>query len=82
MPAVLYRGQPNSGESCISLQSTPTYSLAAKLPQHLSLAVPKLCVAMHEGVCKALLQDVVAPKCIRIHMIAATYVDLLTFTMH
>ena len=31
---VLFQGQPDSGESCIMLQSWPTHSLIAKFPQH------------------------------------------------
>ena len=37
---VLSRGQPDSGKSCIMLESRVTRTLVAKLSQHSSLAVP------------------------------------------
>ena len=36
---VLDRGQPDGREHCIALESEPTNSLVAKLPQHSSFAV-------------------------------------------
>ena len=42
---VLRRGHPDGGKCCIVLESRPTHSLVAKLPQHLSLAVHELCAA-------------------------------------
>ena len=42
------RGQPDSVESCIMLESELTRSLVAKLLQCLSLAVYKICIAIEE----------------------------------
>ena len=42
---VLHQGHPNSGKCCIVLESGPTRSLVAKLPQRLSHAVHELCAA-------------------------------------
>ena len=42
----LHQGQPSSGKRCIMLESGLTRSLAAKLLQHLSLAVCKFRVAI------------------------------------
>ena len=65
---VLRRGQPDSGEGCIMLQSGPTRSLVAKFPQHSVVACSAriscckgemLQTKPWTGVCKP---DVVAPK--------------------
>ena len=67
--AVLRRGQSDGGESCSVLESRPTRSLVAKLPQRSSLVVRKLRAAGEElrtrlrtGVCETLMPDVVAPE--------------------
>ena len=47
--SVLRRGQPNSGEGCIMLQSGPTCSLLAKFPHiQSSLAVCEFCASVDE----------------------------------
>ena len=65
------RGQPDSGESCIKLQSRPTRSLVAKFSQRPVVTcntrisccrVRTLRTKPRMGVCEALMPDVVAPK--------------------
>ena len=47
--SMLHRGQPDSGEGCIVLQSEPTRSLVAKFPHvQSSPAVCKFCAAREE----------------------------------
>ena len=78
--SVICRGQPNSGESCIMLQSRPAHSLDAKFPQHSVVAcstrisccrVRMLRTRPRTGVCEPLM--LWRPKSIR--TIAATYVS-------
>ena len=45
---VLWRGQPDDGESCIVLESGLTHSFVVKIPQHWSLVVYKFCAASRE----------------------------------
>ena len=70
--SVINRGQPDSGESCIVLQSGPTCSLVVKFPQR-SVVVAcstrisccrgrTLQMRPRTGVCKPLMPDVVTPK--------------------
>ena len=68
---VLCRGQPDSGESCIMLQSWPTRSLIAKFPQHSVVACSTQISCCRErtlqtrpwtSVCEPLMPDVVASK--------------------
>ena len=68
---MLRRGQPNSGESCIVLQSWPTRSLVAKFPHHSVIACSTQISCCRErtlqtrprtGVCEPLKPDVVASK--------------------
>ena len=69
--SVLCRGQSDSRESCIVLQSRPTCSIVAKFPQRLVVACSMqiLCCRGRTlqtrpwtGVCKPLMPDVMAPK--------------------
>ena len=68
---VLRRGQPDSGESCIVLQSWPTCSLVAKFLQRPVVACSTQISCCRErtlwmrpktGVCEPLMPDVVASK--------------------
>ena len=68
---MLRRGQPDSGESCIMLQSWPTHSLIAKFPQR-SVVVCSTQISccrertlqtrLQTGVCEPLTADDVASK--------------------
>ena len=69
--SVLRRGQPDSGESCIVLQSKLTRSLVAKCPQCSVFACSTrtsycrgrtLRMRPQMGVCELLMPDVMAPK--------------------
>ena len=84
---VLRQGQPNGGEGCIVLESGPTRTLVAKLPQCLLLEVCEFRAASEEH-CKRGYGWVGAKLCYRmlrrpkrIRMITAMYVssaDLLS----
>ena len=77
--SVTRRGQSDSGESCIMLQSGPTHSLVAKFPQHSVVACSMrisscrgrtLQTRPRMGVCEPLMPDVVSlsgPTYLRIH---------------
>ena len=69
--SVIRRGQPDSGESCIMLQSGQTRSLVAKFPQ-CSVITCSMRISCYRGrmlqtrpqtsVCEPLMPDVVSPK--------------------
>ena len=50
---MLCRGQPDSGENCVVLESGLTHSFVAKLLQQLSLVVRKFCAAVKNAANKA-----------------------------
>ena len=69
--SVIRRGQPDSGESCIMLQSGPIHSLIAKYPRSSVVACSTqisccrgrtLRTRPWMGVCEPLMPDVVSPK--------------------
>ena len=79
--SVIRWGQPDSGESCIMLQSGPTRSLVAKFPQHSVVACSMrisccrgrmLQTRPWTGVCEPLMPDVVSPK---VHQNNCSYVS-------
>ena len=79
--SVIRRGQPDSGESCIILQSGLTRSLIAKFPQHSVLAWSTqisrcrgsmLQTIPRTSVCEPLMPDVVSPK---VHQNNRSYVS-------
>ena len=77
--SVIHRGQPDSGESCIMLQSRPTRSHVAKFPQRSVVTCSTqisccrgrmLQTRPQMGVCKPLMPDVMllsGPTYLRIH---------------
>ena len=77
--SVICRGQSDSGESCIVLQSGPTHSLIAKFPRHSVVACSTqisccrgrtLQTRPRTGVCEPLMPDVVSlsgPRYLWIH---------------
>ena len=79
--SVLPRGQPDSRESCIMLQSGPTCSLVAKFSQR-SVIACSMQISCHRGrtlrtrlqtdVCEPLMPDVVASK---VHQNNRSYVS-------
>ena len=78
---VLRRGQPDSGESCVVLQSWPTHSLVAKFPQCSVIACSTQISCCRErtlqrrprtGVCEPLMPDVVVSK---VHQNNPSYVS-------
>ena len=79
--SVIHRGQPDSGESCIVLQSGPSRSFVAKFPQRFIVACSTriLCcrgrtlqTRPQTSVCKPLMPDVVSPK---VHQNNCSYVS-------
>ena len=69
--SVIRWGQPDSGESCIMLQSGPTCSLLDKFPQHSVIICSMRILCCKErtlqtrpltGVCEPLMPDVASPK--------------------
>ena len=89
--SVLRRGQPDSGESCVMLQSRPTCSLIAKFPQRSVVACTTQISCCRErmlgtrprtGVCEPLMPDVVVSK---VHQNNCSYVnsaDLPSDSLH
>ena len=80
--SVLLRGQPNSGEGCIMLQSGPTRSLIAKFLQHSVVACSTWILCRKGGTLKTRPQagvcepDVMVPKA---HQSYVSSADLYTF---
>ena len=84
--SMIRRGQPDSGESCIVLQSRPTRSLVAKFPQRSVIACSTwnsccrtLQIRPRMGVCEPLMPDVMAPKA---HQNNRSSADLLSDSLH
>ena len=84
--SMIRRGQPDSGKSCIVLQSRPTRSLVAKFPQRSVIACSTrnsccrtLQIRPRMGVCEPLMPDVVVPKA---HQNNRSSADLLSDSLH
>ena len=84
--SVIRRGRPDSGESCIVLQSRRTRSLVAKFPQRSVVACSTrfsccrrrmLQTRPWTGVCEPLMPDVVSPK---VHQNNCSYVSSADLT--
>ena len=86
--SMIRRGQPDSGEGCIVLQSRPTRSLVAKFPQRSLVACSTrnscckgkpLRMRPRTGVCEPSMPDVIAPK---VHQNNCSSADLLSDSLH
>ena len=89
--SVICRGQPDSGERCIVLQSGPTCSLIAKFPQRSVVACNTrisccrgrtLQTRPRTGVCEPLMPDVMVPKAHQNNCSYVSSADLLSDSLY